>query len=142
MSNIEIFYLYVINRAFHIFICKKNPASNGEVHVIEVLDSGHQLVHRGNLGVLTGTSQGIYLLLCEFVANEPHTLAEKYYLRNEINASMEQLAKIEMDLFLPDFINHSVAFQEQAYKIIKQYEPSAAAAIEEMVDVHWRKKVA
>jgi len=108
--------------------------------VIEVLDTGLQLLHRGNMGVFTGTSQGIYLLLCQFVAEEPHTQREKYYLRNEINSLMEKLAQIEMDVFLCSFAKHSTDFQEHAYKIIKQYDQPAASRIEEMVEMHWKKK--
>lgn len=140
MSKIEIFSLYVINRTFHIFICKRNPSSYAEACVIESLDSGHQFVHRGNLGVLTGTSQGIYLLLCEFASDERHTLAEKYYLRNEINSLMDELAPVAIDSFLCTFKDRSVEFQEQAYKILRQYDPASASAIEKMVDMHWRKK--
>lgn len=142
MNTIEIFYLYACDRAFHIFICRKNPSRNAEAYVIEVLDNGIQLVHRGNMGDLTGTSQGIYLLLCQFVAEEPHTLAEKYYLRNEINASMDAMAKIEADTFLCNFAKHSVNFQEQVYTIIRQYDASLASRIEEMVDIHWKKRTA
>ncbi len=140
MSSIEIFYLHVVDRAFHIFICKKNPSRNGEAYVIEVLGNGSLLLHRGAMGVLTGTSQGIYLLLCEFVGNDPHTQLEKYYLRNEINSSMEKLLRIESETFLSNFGERSVDFQEQSYKIIKQYDPSMALAIEEIVETHWKKK--
>src|SRR5579864_8710998 len=122
MNAIEILYLYVIDRAFHIFICKKNPKSNASAYVIEVLDSGFQIVHQGNMGVFTGTSQGIYLLLCEFVGEEPHTPAEKYYLRNEINSSMDKMTQIDTDAFLCNFTKNNVDFQEQAYKILKQYD--------------------
>jgi hypothetical protein len=140
MSKIEIRYLYVVDRAFHIFICTKNPTSNAEVYVIEVPSNGYQMVHQGNMGVFTGTSQGIYLLLCHFVGEEPHTIAEKYYLRNEINASMDKMTEISTDTFLLNFPKHSVEFQEQPYKIIKQYDPAVASRIEEMVDIHWKKK--
>jgi hypothetical protein len=140
MSSVEIFYLYVADRAFHIFVCRPNPSSNGEAYVIEVTDGGVHLVHRGNMGVFTGTSQGLYLLLCHFAAEEPHTLAEKYYLRNEINASMDNMTTVGVDSFLCNFAKHSMEFQEQAYKIMKQYDPPVAARIEAMVEMHWKKK--